>query len=161
MTLSYDRFHDNIDDIYRVISENIEEIRESKSVGSPAPVGPALVEGYPEITNFTRVQSGWSGWHFHYKEKTFMNERLACADASFFQIFKFPFIKGNPETALKDRHSMVLTEHLATKIFGEEDPMGKIVKHDDTGYDSYRCDKKYTLEFSYTVRLHLSYHKYD
>jgi putative ABC transport system permease protein len=130
--LSYDRFHNNLDNIYRVVSIDIDEIRETLSAGSPAPVGPALVETYPEIKNFTRVQSGWSGWHFTYDERTFIKERLACADPSFFQIFKFKFIKGNPETALKDRYSIVLTERLSKKVFGDIDPLGKIIKKGNT-----------------------------
>jgi len=130
--LSYDRFHPNFDNLYRVISSDLVEVRETKAVDSPSPVGSALVELFPEINNFTRVQSGWTGWNFDYQGKTFINERLACADPSFFQIFKFPFIKGNPQTALKERHSMVLTESLAKKIFGDAEPMGKIIKHNDT-----------------------------
>jgi ABC-type antimicrobial peptide transport system permease subunit len=130
--LSYDRFHENTDSIYRVLAMDIDEIRESLSAGSPSPVGPALVDNFAEIKKFTRVQSGWSGWHFNYNEKTFMAERLACADPGFFQIFKFKFIKGNPETALKDRYSMVLTETLARKIFGNDEPMGKIIKKNNT-----------------------------
>jgi ABC-type antimicrobial peptide transport system permease subunit len=130
--LNYDRFHENADSIYRVLATDIDEIRETYSAGSPSPVGPALVENFPEINSFTRVQSGWSGWHFNYNEKTFISERLACADPSFFQIFKFKFLKGNPETALEERYSIVLTESLAKKIFGDVEPMGKIIKKNNT-----------------------------
>ena len=92
--ISYDRFQENTDSIYRVLAMGIDEIRESLSAGSPSPVGPALVDNVAEMKKCTRVQSGWSGWHFNYNEKTFMAERLACADPDFFQIFKFKFIKA-------------------------------------------------------------------
>ncbi len=130
--LSWDRFHGNGDQIYRVISEDRSGGNLFNYAGSPSPIGPTLVDKYPEIVNFTRVQSGWSGWYLHLNDKIFIKERLACADPSFFEIFKFPFIQGNPKTALNDRYSIVLTETLAKKCFGDEDPMEKIVQMSDT-----------------------------
>lgn len=130
--LSWDRFHKNGDQIYRITSEDRAGGNVFKLAGSPSPIGPTLVEEYPEVENFTRVQSGWSGWYLHLGEKIFMKERLACADPSFFEIFQFPFISGDPKTALQDRYSIVLTETLAKKCFGNDDPMGKIVQMSDT-----------------------------
>ncbi len=129
---SWDRFHPNRNQIYRIVSEDLAGGNSFRSIGSPSPIGLALVEKFPEVENFTRVQSGWSGWYLHSGDKVFMQERLACADPSFFQIFKFPFIQGDPKTALKERYSIVLTETLARKIFGNEDPMGKIVQMSET-----------------------------
>ncbi|HEX9972049.1 MAG TPA: ABC transporter permease [bacterium] len=130
--LSWDRFHKNGNQIYRIISEDRSGGNLFRFAGSPSPIGPTLIEEYPEVENFTRVQSGWSGWYLHSGEKIFMQERLACADPSFFEIFELPFIKGDPKTALNDRYSIVLTETLAKKCFGNEDPMGKIVQMSDT-----------------------------
>lgn len=130
--LSYDTFHENAGQIYRINAINHAGGIEEYSVESPAPVGPTLIEEYPEIESFARVQSGWTGWYLHYGDKNFMEEHLAAVDPSFFRIFKFPFLKGNPETALLDRYSIVITEELAQKCFGEEDPMGKILQISDT-----------------------------
>jgi putative ABC transport system permease protein len=74
------------------------------------------------------VQSGWSNWYRHYREKNFMQEKFAAVDPSFFDIFPFPFMQGDPKTALEERHSIVLTEELARKSFVEEDHMGKILQ---------------------------------
>ena len=73
--LSWDRFHKNGDQIYRITSEDRAGGNVFKLAGSPSPIGPTLVEEYPEVENFTRVQSGWSGWYLHIGDKTFIEER--------------------------------------------------------------------------------------
>ena len=126
--LSYDNFIKNSDRIYRVNSINHSGGESNHSAGSPSPIGPTLVNDFPEVANFTRVQSGWSGWYLHYGEKSFITEKLCCADPSFFEIFNFEFIQGDPKTALKDRYSVVLTEELAKKCFGSGDAMGQVLQ---------------------------------
>ncbi len=129
--LSYDKFHKNADQIFRINTEDTSGGASFLLAGSPAPLGQALVDEVPEVLSFTRVQSGWSRWNLHLGEKRFLEEYLAAVDPTFFKIFKFPFIQGDPSTALADRYSIVLTEDLAQKIFEEEDPMGKIVQLND------------------------------
>lgn len=129
--LSYDRFHENVDQIYRINAEDTSGGKTFVLAGSPAPLGPTLIEEVPEVENFVRVQSGWGQWNLHLGEKHFLEEYLAAVDPSFFDIFQFPFIEGDPKTALKERFSIVLTEELAQKIFGDEEPMGKIVELND------------------------------
>ena len=130
--LSYDRFHRNADQIFRINTEDTSGGKTFLLAGSPAPLGQALVEEVPEITNFTRVQSGWSRWNLHLGDHRFLEEYLATVDPTFFEIFQFPFIQGDPGTALKDRYSIVLTKGLAQKIFGDEDALGKIVQLNNT-----------------------------
>ncbi len=129
--LSYDRFHKNADQIFRINSVDTSGGTTFIQAGSPAPLGPALMEEVPEVENFVRVQAGWGNWHLHYEEKRFLDEYLATVGPAFFEIFHFPFIKGDPKTALKDRYSVVLTEDLAKKIFGDEDAFGKIIQLND------------------------------
>lgn len=129
--LSYDKFHENADQIYRINTEDNSGGTTFLLAGSPAPLGQALVDEVPEVISFTRVQSGWSNWDLHLGEKHFLEEYLAAVDPTFFKIFQFPFVKGDPSTALAERYSIVLSEDLAQKIFGEEDPMGKIVQLND------------------------------
>jgi len=123
--LSYDTFHKNKNQIYRVITEDQSGNTIFTQAGSPAPLGQAMKDTIPEVEDFVRVQSGWAGWHLHLKDQSYMNEHLAAVDPAFFEIFNFPFIKGDSKTALNDRYSIVITEDLAHKIFGDEDPMGK------------------------------------
>jgi putative ABC transport system permease protein len=130
--LSYDRFHDKGERIFRVFTKDHSggEIRLDE--GAPSPVGSALTDEYPEITNFTRLQSGWTGWYLHQGERNFSAERLAAIESSFFEIFHFPFIEGNPKTALENPHSIVLTETLARKIYGDEQALGQVLQLNST-----------------------------
>ena len=122
--LSFDRFHEYSGNIYRVISEIHTADHISHNARTPNPLGPTLKENFPEIVNFARFQ-GFDGWLVQYRNKSFINDNLGTADPSFFEIFSFPFIQGEPKTALKDRSSIVITESMAKKYFGDEDPMGK------------------------------------
>ncbi len=127
--LSYDRFHENANQIFRINTVDTSGGKTFVLAGSPAPLGQAMVAEIPEVLNAVRVQAGWSGsWYVSLGEKRFREEFLAAVDPTFFEIFKFPFIQGNPKTALEDRYSIVLTEDLAKKIFGDENAVGKIVQ---------------------------------
>jgi putative ABC transport system permease protein len=132
--LNYDRFHKNADQICRVVTVDSSGGNITRASGSPSLIGPTLVEKYPEFLQFARVQSGWSGYFLHYGEKNFMEMKLATVDPSFFEIFQYPFIQGNPRTALEDRYSIVLTKSLAEKCFGDEDPMGKVLQISSTDF---------------------------
>jgi len=130
--LSYDRFHKNASQIYRINTEDTSGGKTFLLAGSPAPLGQAMVEELPEVLQFARVQAGWPRWNLSLEENRFLEEYLAAVDPTFFQIFSFPFISGNPKTALEDRYSIILTKDLADKIFGDEDPMGKVIKLNST-----------------------------
>jgi len=151
--LSYDTFHKNKNQIYRIITEDQSGNTIFTQAGSPAPLGQAMLDSIPEVLSSVRVQSGWSGWYLHLKDQNYMTEHLAAVDPDFFKIFNFPFIKGDPETALKNKYSIVLTEKLAHKIFGDEDPMGKTLTLNDddmtiTGIIKNLPDNSH-LHFSY------------
>jgi len=126
--LGFDRFHENSDRIFRILSTDHSGGEVFRSAGVPSMLGPALVEDYPEVVNYVRAQVGWSGYYLHLGDKNFMTERLATVDPSFFEIFRFPFIAGDPKSALQDKHSIVLTETLAKKAFGNEDPLGQVLQ---------------------------------
>ena len=119
--LSYDRFHENANEIHRVMLR-YQNLDSYQSQG-PGPLGPALKDEYPEILNSTRVFLVQRN-PLKYKDKVFI-ESVCGTDPSFFQIFTFPFIKGDPENALSDPDSIVLTLTTARKFFENEDPIGK------------------------------------
>ncbi len=125
--LSFDRFHENADEIYRVVSEIQTADRVTHNARTPNPLGPAVKEKYPEIMNFIRYQ-GFDGWLVQAGDKSFINDNLGTADPSFFEMFTFPFLIGDPKTALNERYSIVITESMGRKYFGPEDPMGKIIR---------------------------------
>jgi ABC-type antimicrobial peptide transport system permease subunit len=129
--LSYDRFHKNADRIYRINTEDTSGGKTFLLAGSPAPLGQTMVDELPEVMQSCRVQAGWTRWNLYLGENRFQEEFLAAVDPTFFEIFSFPFISGDPQTALEERYSIVLTQDLANKIFGDEDPMGKVVQLND------------------------------
>ena len=121
--LSFDRFHSNAKEIYRVL-HNPQSTDIYNSYGS-GPLGPALKADYPEIINFTRM-FGEANAPLKYRDQVF-NGKVRGVDNSFFEIFTFPFIKGDPKNCLSAPRSIVLTEKMAAKLFHEEDPLGKTV----------------------------------
>jgi putative ABC transport system permease protein len=126
--LSYDRFHGNASDIYRVIQDiNFTDHSTTWTI-TQGPLGPSLEKDFPEIIRAARIT--WRGFRLTYSEKSF-DERVGMADGSIFEMFTFPLIKGDPATALSEPRSIVLTEETAEKYFGTEDPLGKTIKADN------------------------------
>ncbi len=131
--LSYDNFHKNSDNIYRIF-RHYPESPDDKTVMNPIPLGPAVKSRIPEIVKAARLSR--SGRLLLSNEKVkFYEAGGMFADPDFFNIFSFSFIKGDPEKALFSPHSIVITEALAEKYFGREDPFGKtITVNNRTGY---------------------------
>ena len=123
---SFDRFHSNRDSIYRLIKETRTNGKETLDTRIPFPLAEAILGKIPEVKNYTRYQ-GVDGWKIIYNNKLFYNDFLSTADSTFFEIFSFSFLKGDPKTALKNRNSIVMTESMARKYFGTEEPLGKVI----------------------------------
>ncbi|MFC1493599.1 ABC transporter permease, partial [candidate division KSB1 bacterium] len=124
--LSFDRFHENADVLYRVITKTPSSDQIVYTARTAPAAGAALVEQYPDITNFTRYQC-FTQQSLEYNGKSYLNSYFGVADPSFFEMFSFTFISGDPGSVFKDKHSIVITESIAEKYFGDEDPMGKIM----------------------------------
>jgi putative ABC transport system permease protein len=121
--LSFDRFHLKKDRIFRVLNRTQDG---NTFFQITYALGPALKAGYEEVEEACRVWL-WSGSPVRYQDKIYVEQNIYLADPSFFKIFSFPFIKGDPDSALADRYSIVLTEEMAQKYFGDEDPIGKVL----------------------------------
>jgi len=124
--LSYDRFHENCKDIYRIMSYGTKYMIEGTD-GTPAPLAPAVKEEVPGIVNYARF-SDVPKLVFKYGDKVFYETRGLIADPSIFDIFSFPFVKGDPKTAFTEPLDIVITEKMANKYFGSEDPVGKTME---------------------------------
>lgn len=115
---SFDRHHEYASRIFRVI-------REGRAF-TPSPLGPELKEKIPDVESAARIlrQSDTlvSLGHTH-----FLEEEFYWADPETFKIFSIPIISGDPETALNDPFTIVLSQGTAKKYFGDEDPMGKMI----------------------------------
>ena len=128
--MSYDRFHVNADHIYRVCEKRHFNNQVTNSYWTPGPLAAALRSDYPEIRY--AVRTAWTGERvIHRGDRRFYEKRILCVDQDFFNMFSFSFIKGDPETAMKDPNGVVLTESMADKYFADENPLGKILMMDN------------------------------
>jgi ABC-type antimicrobial peptide transport system permease subunit len=124
--LSFEKCHEKRDDLYRVVTETSSTNETAVSPWfSPIPLGPALKSDYPEVEDFARLV-GPSWLSVKLKDNLFTEKFVASADPSFFRLFNFHFLQGDPETALSDLASVVLTDETAERYFGNENPMGKV-----------------------------------
>ena len=122
--LSYDRFHENRDSLFRVAAFVSFPNRSSHSVIGPPPLAPALKEEFPEIIQSTRVDDS-PRLVFKNQDKVFYEQKGLLADPSFLEMFTFPLSQGNPQTALSDPFNIILTENTAMKYFGDVNPLAK------------------------------------
>ena len=124
--LSYDRYHHNKDEIFRLCVEG-----ETRGVGfrwgdSNAPSGPALRDEYPEVLAAVRFR-GFPTSTVRFQDKLFIEDDIAYADEEVFKVFSWPVLNGDPQQALKEPYTMVLSTDMAQKYFGDGDPIGKIL----------------------------------
>ena len=128
--LSYDRYNEKADRIYRVGFNAVLNNNASKGVVSCAPLKQALIDEFPEVESATRARN--PGFPvFRYGDKVFSEERVFTVDSTFFDVFTVPFILGDYKTALTKPGTIVLTRSMAEKYFGEENPIGKILNADN------------------------------
>lgn len=119
--LSYDRFHEKADAIYAVVCRN--EFHDESVVVGTAAMGPVMEEYFPEIEHAVRMNT-MNQATVRYKDKIF-NEYPVFTDPTFFNVFSFPLIYGDPETVLLSKNSVVLTRKVAHKYFGNARPIGR------------------------------------
>lgn len=127
--LSYDSFHDKADRTYRIITQDGSSTDEVRSIArTMPPMGPQLVSSFPEVKTMTRLFR-LSGQVIVTIGESKYNERnwFTTPDPDFFTIFDFEFIAGNKATALTEPFSLVITESIAKKYFGNENPIGKTI----------------------------------
>ena len=124
--VSYDQFHEKKDRIYEAWNRDIMNDKVNCWNTTPKILASTLQKDNPEIERVVRVN-----WNQRYLFATGEKKIPASGnfvDSGFLQMFSFAMIKGNPATALNDPHAVVLTERLAKKLFGNDDPMGKTIR---------------------------------
>ena len=131
--LSYDKYNINADRIYRVNNEIKFGDNHLDMATCPALLGPTMVNEFPEVEQYTRIR--WYGSFFVKKNNENIKEaRVGFADSTLFDVFTLPMINGNPKTALKEPHSLVITEKIAKKYFNTANAVGETMLINDTGY---------------------------
>src|ERR1700749_4008473 len=126
---SFDKFNTNAGRLYTVMRSQPANGIINTGTATPTKLGPAMLKDYPEIEQTARVQ-----WPYPYLVN-YNNKALkistSAADPSLLNMFTFDFIYGNKQTALTDPSSIVLTQSGAKAIFGDINPVGKVIKFND------------------------------
>ncbi|MCI0692140.1 ABC transporter permease [candidate division KSB1 bacterium] len=122
--LTFDRFHEQRDQIYRVYKAyyNPDGSNDRNDVWLPMPLGPAMRADLPEVEQYVRFQQRQ---YFVKAGTEAVKDEIVFADASIFEVFTFPLLRGEPKTALADLNNVVLSEKMARKYFGDTDPTGQ------------------------------------
>jgi putative ABC transport system permease protein len=133
---SYDRYHENADRVFRVV-ELLEGAEESSS--QPFPVGETLVADFPHLVEssvrFFNMQAPTLTLSYEPptgEKLTFNEQRFFFTDSTVFEVFDFELVRGNPATALAEPNTLVMTEAMAQKYFGDSDPIGQVVLFEGT-----------------------------
>jgi putative ABC transport system permease protein len=147
--VSFDRFHKNVNNIYRIA-------RKLKSEGISGTTGflqgPRFTQNVPGIKSFVRVQGGSEDIK---KETGVQEQGVLHVDSNFFSVLTFPLLSGNPQTCLTEPHSIVLSEDAAKKYFATTDAVGKVLMvKEDTSFVPYkvtavakRCPQNSSVQF--------------
>ncbi|MVM31239.1 FtsX-like permease family protein [Spirosoma sp. HMF4905] len=122
--LSYDRYNAKADRIFRMTTHGLVSGKEINTAYSGVPAGPTLVHDYSGVEAATRFEQEGT-YIVKHDHDSFKEEHVVFADSNFFDVFSIPLLKGNLRTALTEPNTIVLTETMAKKYFGEQDPMGQ------------------------------------
>lgn len=130
--LSYDRIHDKADRIYRVIAEHQLGDQVVRNADVLIPTAKFMQKDYPEVEDMVRLVPPSTAWMVKYGDRGFYERFFYLADQTVFNVFKVPLLIGNPKTALTGNNKVVLSESIARKYFGNENPIGKILDAEGT-----------------------------
>lgn len=133
--LSYDQYHTKKDQIYRVILNGKIGGQEALVTSTASPIGPTLKDEFPEVVNFLRINN-WGRTLIKFGDKSFSGNYFLEADSSFFEFFSIPLLRGNSKTVLTEPYTIAISESMATKIFGNIDPINQLlqIENDTTHY---------------------------
>ena len=125
--LSFDQYNPYKNQIYRVNLEGVISGQEMRIAYTSSPLGPAMADEFPEVESYLRMHT-WDETIIQVDERFYAEPHFALADSTFFEFFPFNLLKGNPKTALTEPFSVVLTQTAAARMFGDEDPMNKMLR---------------------------------
>ncbi len=132
---SYDKFNVKKERIFRVILNGKIGGQEITGAYTPAIMGPTIPKEFPEVEDFLRMD-GHGPTVVEFEKKIFTDNDIVQADSSFFNFFSIPVLKGDAKSLLNGPHKVVLSETMAKKIFGNVNPINKIIKigNDSVGF---------------------------
>lgn len=127
--LSFDRFHKNADRTYRLVADwsNRGDSR-IHQVYTPFVLAQTIREKYPQVEFITQISGPFQDLVIRRGEKAIKLSDVFATGPSFFDVFSFPLIRGNPKSSLRDPNTVVLSQTIATTFFGQEDPLNKTIE---------------------------------
>jgi len=125
--LSYDKNNENYKRIYRLEGDFFINEKQDLIAIVQIPLGPTLKDEYPEVEEYARILPQ-PNLYFEKEEDTFKEDSIAFADSTIFKVFTIPFISGDPNTALSEPYTIVVSKTLANKYFGTWDVIGESMK---------------------------------
>ncbi len=124
--LSFDQYHENVDQIYRLVLERHAAEKMSLDISTPPPLASALTNDFPQIIHTVRFLNTDNPIPLvNHGDKRFYERHFFFVDPNVFDVFTIPFILGDPNKSLQKPNSIVITEETARKYFGDENPLGK------------------------------------
>ena len=133
---SYDRHHPDHEQIYRIALDNSIGGKTTRIAMNSAPLGATLVDNHPEFVSYMRIfptSFFFRNLIFRHKDKSFQENSVFAADSTFFDFFGHDILEGNPKNFLRDPFTIVITESMAKRYFGEEPAYGKIIEAEGAG----------------------------
>lgn len=125
--ITYDKHNTKHKRIYRIESDFTISNRHDIFAIVPVPMGPAFKLEFPEVEAFTRLNDVGNAL-FRYGDKEYYENTFYFADSNFAEVFTINFLAGDPKKALTEPFTMVLTEKIAKKYFGDKNPMGEMIQ---------------------------------
>src|SRR6056297_1911251 len=124
--LSYDRYHENAENIYRAGLDGKIGDREMMTYTSAAPFARTMVQEFPEVISACRFYE-LGNKKIKYEDRIFLESDLMMADSTVFEIFSWNLLHGNKREALRKPNTIVMTTSMARKYFGDSDPIGEML----------------------------------
>ena len=121
---TYDTHHRYAPQVYRLINGN--------NARTPGAAAPTLKQKFPEVASAVRMRATRAIWLIRFGDREFYEDRVYWTEPSLFDVFTIPLLKGNPATALEGQNKAVISESMARKYFGDVDPMGEVMRLDNT-----------------------------
>ncbi|MFC1493590.1 FtsX-like permease family protein, partial [candidate division KSB1 bacterium] len=145
--LSFDNYHENADWIYRVVTEVTHNETSYAHTGTPAPAANFLNEYFPEIENTSRVYFPSFNVFVKSDNKWLEEDKFCFADLSVFEIFTYPFVRGNAANSSNGQDIIILSEKAAERYFGKSNPVGKKLSFGIT-HRSFMTGKEDIFEYT-------------
>jgi len=131
---AYDQFHEGAENVYRVVWEN-----ENPQTRTPHPLAQAMVHDFPEVENAVSLSPIWGpgltketiSFRNIEKDIQYDETNILAVDTTFFKVFSFPLVKGNPDKVLKKMGGLLISEKAAKRYFGNDEPVGKFLSVND------------------------------